>query len=62
MREHISAFINTLKGAYFEKLVGSEISNFLDLIITGCKVEDAIGYEKLTDNFARAIESQVLRN
>ena len=57
-REHITTFASTLKGAYFEKLVGSVTTNFSDLIITGGQVEDAIRHGKLTDSSANIGESK----
>ena len=56
-REHITTFVSTLKGVYFEKLVGTVTTNFSDLIITGGQVEDAIRHGKLVDSSAKPAES-----
>ena len=56
-REHITTFVSTLKGVYFEKLVGTVTTNFSDLIITGGQVEDAIRHGKLIDTSAKPTDS-----
>ena len=56
-REHITTFVSTLKGVYFEKLVGTITTNFSDLVITGGQVEDAIRHGKLIDTSAKPTDS-----
>ena len=56
-KEHITTFVSTLKGVYFEKLVETVTTNFSDLIITGGQAEDAIRHEKMIDSSTKAPES-----
>lgn len=53
-QKHITAFICTLKGAYFKKLVWVITFNFSDLIVIKGQVEDVIQHWKLSEDSAKA--------
>ena len=46
-REITSLFIGTLKGIYYEKLIGNVTSNFSDLVASGERIESGIKEGKL---------------
>ena len=53
-RELTSMFINTLKGAYYEKLVGNISGNFADLVASGERIEEGIKGGKLSGDVSES--------
>lgn len=42
-------FVDTLKGPYFEKMIGSTTSGFSDLVIAGERIENGLKIGKIQD-------------
>ncbi|XP_050897422.1 uncharacterized protein LOC127104276 [Lathyrus oleraceus] len=53
-RELINMFVDTLEGPYFEKIIGSTTSGFLDLVIAGERIENCLKINKISDTTVAA--------
>lgn len=45
--ELVNIFMSTLQGMYYEKMVGSSSSNFIDIVTIGERIENGIKQERL---------------
>ena len=48
-KEMIKIFVDTLKNQYFGQMVGLQLQFFVDLILVGERVEDALKTRKIVD-------------
>ena len=51
-KEMIKIFVDTLKNPYFGQMVGLQLQFFVDLILVGERVEDALKTRKIVDMLA----------
>lgn len=55
-RELTTLFINTLKGVYYDKLIGNVSSSFADLVSSGERIESGIKEGKINKDNAEAVK------
>uniref|UniRef100_A0A2N9FHA9 Retrotransposon gag domain-containing protein n=1 Tax=Fagus sylvatica TaxID=28930 RepID=A0A2N9FHA9_FAGSY len=48
-REMIKIFVDTLKNPYFDRMIGLQMQFFVDLILVGERIEDALKTKKIVD-------------
>ena len=46
-REMIKIFVDTLKNPYFDRMIGLQMQFFVDLILVGERIEDALKTKKI---------------
>ena len=48
-KEMIKIFVDTLKNPYFDQMIGLQLQFFVDLILVGERIEDAVKTKKIVD-------------
>ena len=48
-KEMIKIFVDTLKNPYFDRMIGLQLQFFVDLILVGERIEDAIKSKEIVD-------------